>query len=902
VLRKTTPFSHAGMAIVCVLLAARWLPAQKVEPGKPKNQPAAHVVEAAPSQRLSLPAAPVVGLGPIDDSVREQARKKGMLQVGVHRPVTTAMMALGAWNKNTDGTTVWRVVLQSNNAVGLRVHFTNFSVGDGKVWVHDTANPPKQTFGPYTALGVHGNGDMWTEAVFADSVEVEFQPGTQAQSSGLPPFQIAEIAHLYRFGGREAPLKGAAVASSPDSFYILGRQPLAATTAAAQPNYSCFVDATCEEGNAAYPAVSLVTPATAFLLFTQGNSEYQCSGTMLNAPNGQPVLLSAGHCINSNAVALSLTAAFGYQTSTCNGTMPDPSQSPQVLGVQLLAFDENPFESQDTLTEILDDLDYSLTQMSGYPSTSNFILAGYSTDEVLFGENVTSLSYPQGLSVEFAYAPRVDSRLDQYGATPYAKAYQIEYSTPGRIDSGSSGSPLLDNEGHVLGSLSTGVPDCNNPDSNGNCPANSTACDVTAFPYDTWYSKFSAIYEQISGYLEQPLPPVLATNPTVFSATPNPIYPTGGSTLGTTTLIVNAPSTTTSVQIRIGSPTGTLFYASNSPTGQAVTGNWVSNGLEFYLQDTSSGKTLSSANTLGIVTAQVVSAPTLTASPSTITTPNGSPLGMTTLSWTAPGHTGVEVLVGSPTGPVFAAGGPTGSATTGYWVSDGTTFYLVDENTLAVLASTVVHVSQNGASTVSPGGVGSPTFYLNPNPIQVPQGQSLGTTTVNWNAGSVSNVQVRVGSPTGTLLANGGPTGSAATGNWVGNGETFYLINGATQAVLATATAQLTSNVLGLGNSMLQIAPNPIPVPAGQTLGTALISWSTSVSSQVEVHINAPDGPLFTGGGSTGSATATGWVNDGMVFYLQDVTATYTSSDQLVSYPLTLQYTLATATAHLVQQ
>ena len=890
------------MAAVCLLLAARWLPAQKVDPGKPKTSPVQRVVEAAPSERLSLPAAPVATLGPLDDSLRDQARKKGMLQVGVHRPVTTAMIAQGAWNKNSDGTTVWRLTLQSNNALGLRVHFTNLSVSDGKVWIHDTANPPKQTFGPYSGLGVHGNGDMWTEAVFADSVEVEYQPGSQAQSSGLPPFQIAEIAHLYRFGGREAPLKGAAASSSANSFYILGRQPLASTPAATGPNYSCFVDATCEEGNAAYPAVSLVTPATAFLLFTQGNTEYQCSGTMLNAPNGQPVLLSAGHCINSNAVALSLTAAFDYRTSTCNGAMPDPTQSPQVLGVQLLSYDDNAFTTQDNLNQILDDLDYSLTQMAGYPTTPDFTLAGYSTDEIPFGQNVTSLSYPQGLSVEFAYAPRVDSRVDAY-ESPYANAYQINYPAKGTPDSGSSGSGIFDNEGRLLGSLSTGLADCSNPDPiTGNCPPNSTVCDTPA-PYEFWYSKFSATYEQIRDYLELPLPPVFATNPSVFSAIPNPIYTTNPSGLGTTTLFVNAPSGVMFSEIRVGSPSGTLLSEFSSLTGQATTGNWVSNGLQFYLQDTSGGKALTSANTLGVVTAQVVSQPTLTASPSTIVTPNGSWLGSTTLSWAAPGHTSVEVRVGSSTGAVLAAGGTTGSASTGYWVSDGMTFYLVDQSTLAVLASTVVHVNQDGASTVSPGGVGSPVIYLNPDPIQVPEGQVVGTSTVNWNAGSVSHIQVRVGSPTGPVMVDSGSTaGSAATGNWVTNGENFYLVNAATQAVLATTSAQVTSNVLVLGNSVLQISPNPIPVSAGQTLGTAQISWSTSVSSQVEVHLNAPDGPLFAAGGSTGGPIAAPWVTNGMVFYLQDVTATYTSSGQLVSYPLTAQYTLATATARFAQQ
>ncbi len=872
------------------LLAAGVMPAQTVPPGKPTAPPFQRLAQDAPSQRFALKPAPVAAMGPLDDRLRDLATHKGMLQVGVHRPVSASMMAQGAWQKNSDGSSVWRVTLQSNNAIGLRVHFSNFSVGDGKVWIHDTANPPKQVFGPYSFLGDHGNGDLWTEAVFADSVEIEYQPDSQDPTSGLPPFQIAELAHLYRFAGREAPSNGSA-AGSAKSPYILEQTPVA--KASAQPNYSCFIDATCKEN---ISAVSLAAPATAFLLFSQTGGEFQCSGNMLNAPNGQPVLLTAGHCVYTNDIALTLTAAFNYRTTTCTaslpGNAPDPSTLPQVLGVQLLSFDDNPFENQDNATEILDDLDYSLIQMSGFPNAPGFTLAGYTTEEVLFEQNVTSLSYGQGLSALYAYAPRVDSRLVQYGATPYANAYQIEYGSTGRIYSVSSGSGIFDDQGRLLGTLSTGVADCNNPNNNGNCPANSTACDVTAFPYDTWYSKFSATYQQIRDFLELPLPPVLSTNPSVFYANPNPILISGNSGVGTTTLFVNPPSTTKSFQIRIGSPTGTLFSAGS---GQATTGNWVSNGLQFYLQDTSNGKPLTSANTLGVVTASVISATaTLAASPSTIVTPNGSWLGTTTLSWNAPGHSNVQLRVSSPTGTVFSGGGSTGTATTGNWVSDGLTFYLVDGNTHAVLATTVVHVNQDGASTTSPGNVGSTAFFLNPNPIQI-SGGLVGTTTVNWNAPGVANVQIRVGSATGPLMANAGTSGSAATGNWVVDGETFYLVNASTHAVLGTTTAHVAYSTFGLGNSLLQITTNP-----GSS--TVNISWSSSVSSQVEIHANAPDGPLvgkqFVNAAS-GSVTYPG-ATDGMVFYLQDVTLTYTSSNEPISYPLTPQYTLATATVHLV--
>jgi hypothetical protein len=36
---------------------------------------------------------------------------------------------------------------------------------------------------------------------------------------------------------------------------------------------------------------------------------------------------------------------------------------------------------------------------------------------------------------------------------------------------------------------------------------------------------------------------------------------------------------------------------------------------------------------------------------------------------------------------------------------------------------------------------------------------------------------ITIGSPTGPVFADGGPTGSAPTGPWVSNGLTFYLQN-----------------------------------------------------------------------------------------------------------------------------
>ncbi|MGI8743242.1 MAG: aryl-sulfate sulfotransferase [Bryobacteraceae bacterium] len=68
-----------------------------------------------------------------------------------------------------------------------------------------------------------------------------------------------------------------------------------------------------------------------------------------------------------------------------------------------------------------------------------------------------------------------------------------------------------------------------------------------------------------------------------------------------------------------------------------------------------------------------------------------------------------------------------------------------------------------------------PSLTASPNPIPVMGGAAYGTTTINWNAPNMSDVEIHLGSPNGPLFASGGNQGSAQTGPWVPDGMTFYL-------------------------------------------------------------------------------------------------------------------------------
>jgi parallel beta-helix repeat protein len=81
-----------------------------------------------------------------------------------------------------------------------------------------------------------------------------------------------------------------------------------------------------------------------------------------------------------------------------------------------------------------------------------------------------------------------------------------------------------------------------------------------------------------------------------LTANPNPITVTGNAIVGSTTISWNAPDAQI-IEIHIGSPNGALLTTQGN-RGSIQTGEWVSDGLTFYLQDVTGGKPLTLDYTL----------------------------------------------------------------------------------------------------------------------------------------------------------------------------------------------------------------------------------------------------------------------------------------------------------------
>ena len=165
-----------------------------------------------PSLQLSLPSPAAVALPPLgpNDLQRLQPQEGRPPLSGVHRRLPAGAVtrsfsggavkttAEGAWQSTAVGR-LWRLKMTSPSARAMRIHFRDFAIGAGSLWLYSASG---QVVGPYTGSGLYGDGDFWSGIVFGDSLTIEYMPDGASAKEAVP-FQIVEISHIWddAFGG-----------------------------------------------------------------------------------------------------------------------------------------------------------------------------------------------------------------------------------------------------------------------------------------------------------------------------------------------------------------------------------------------------------------------------------------------------------------------------------------------------------------------------------------------------------------------------------------------------------------------------------------------------------------------------------------------------------------------------
>ena len=192
---------------------------QRIGPLVLEKQPRSKAAAVRPpSLRLSLPSPATATLPPLgpDELQRLQPRRGQPPVIGVHRQLPPGAVRLnvsgeavktsaeGAWQSTAAGR-VWRFEVISPSARAMRIHFQDFAVGSGRLWLHTASG---QVVGPYSGSGLYGDGDFWSGIVFGDRLTIEYLPD-EVDANEAVPFQIAAISHIwddaFGSGGQIAP-------------------------------------------------------------------------------------------------------------------------------------------------------------------------------------------------------------------------------------------------------------------------------------------------------------------------------------------------------------------------------------------------------------------------------------------------------------------------------------------------------------------------------------------------------------------------------------------------------------------------------------------------------------------------------------------------------------------------
>lgn len=199
-----------------------------------------------------------------------------------------------------------------------------------------------------------------------------------------------------------------------------------------------------------------------------------------------------------------------------------------------------------------------------------------------------------------------------------------------------------------------------------------------------------------------------------------------------------------------------------------------------------------------------------------------------------------------------------------------TATYSGDSNYLP--SSTDVGVTVNVVSVAPPCAVDQ--FIADPNPIYY--GDPAGTTTLSLY--SPCDFDIRVGSPSGTLMASGPANPllvfKITAGPWIRNGTTFYLQekgNTTPQGTLQTIEMSVISTPPPCLVYGFSASPNPV-ITASPPGVTTIFGYA---SCPFDIRVGGPGGTPFVRGGADGNGgysvgTATGnWVSNGMQFFMQ---------------------------------
>ena len=391
-------------------------------------------------QLMKLEAVPVIDAPPVDReavALEDEQRELAGLppRFAIPNRVFKTPQTDGVWEKVGKDALVWRLRVSSPGALSLNLGFTRYHMPEGgRLLIY--ASDYGYMLRPFTAEDNEDHGELWTPVVLADELVVEVTIPTKGRDE--LELQLTTIGVGYRGFGEIDGLRSG----------------------------SCNNDVICPEGDDwrdEIPSVGVIS--TGASLF--------CTGFMVNntAEDETPFFMTAYHCGVNSGNAASLVVYWNYESPTC-GQQGGGSLSQNQTGSYYRAS----YSSSDfTLVELDDDPnpDHNVTFAGWDRSTAD-------------PTSAVAIHHPSCDEKSISFEDDACTTTSYLGTTSPGDGTHIRVIDwdDGTTEPGSSGSPLFDQNHHVVGQLHGGYAACENDESD-------------------WYGRFSVSWSHgLSGYLD----------------------------------------------------------------------------------------------------------------------------------------------------------------------------------------------------------------------------------------------------------------------------------------------------------------------------------------------------------------------------------------------------------------
>ena len=333
----------------------------------------------------------------------------------------------GNWTTLSNGDRIWRIRYSSEGAQTMNFLFSDFFMPKGgKVYLYN--NDRTDLLGAYDAGQNNEKRELGTWLVTGSDIWIEYYE--PAEVTGQGKLEIFKVVHGYR--------SLSSIQKSPDDGLN--------TSGNCNYDVNCFMDDIDGLKDINKKSVALIIVS---------NSAF-CTGALINntSNDGTPYFLTANHCADGQSVS---QWAFRFNwistNPVCAGSAPsttnDPNYYQTVSGAELKA---KRAASDFCLLEITADL----------PDTWDIVWAGWDRNEIA-AESSFGIHHPAGDIMKACRdfdAPILNNDGGEF-------MWQVADWDLGVTQGGSSGSPLFNQDGRIIGQLYGGTSGCDGDTDNG---------------------------------------------------------------------------------------------------------------------------------------------------------------------------------------------------------------------------------------------------------------------------------------------------------------------------------------------------------------------------------------------------------------------------------------------------